>query len=63
MVPSPVLNTTCRSILVFTFLPVNRFLNKLVSKVPNNMLRSQPLCSITSFLIVSLTSFIKKPDS
>ena len=40
-------------------LPVNRF---LAHKLPNNIPRNPPFCYFASFLIVSLTSFINKPD-
>ena len=43
-------------------LPVNRFPNKLAHEVPNNILRNPSFCSFASLLIVSLTSFINKPD-
>ena len=48
---------------LLTLLPVNRFPNKLAPNVPNNILRNKPFCSIASFLIVSLTLFIRNPDS
>ena len=41
-VPSPV---------VIVLLPVNRFLNKLAPKVPNNILRNPPFCSFASFYL------------
>ena len=44
-------------------LPVNKFPNKPALKVPNNIPRNPPFRSFASFLIVSLTSFINKPDS
>ena len=44
-------------------LPVDRFPNKLVPKVLYNIPINPPFCSFASFLIVSLTSFINKPDS
>ena len=44
-------------------LPVKRFPNKLAPNVPINILRIPPFCSSVSFLIVSLTPFINKPDS
>ena len=44
-------------------LPVNRFPNKLAPKVPDNVQRNPPVCPFVLFLIVSLTSFIKKTDS
>ena len=40
---------------------VNRFPNKLAPYVPNNEQRK--FCFFASFLIVSLTPFIYKPDS
>ena len=44
-------------------LPVNRFSNKIVPKVPNNIQRSPSFCSFALFLIVSLTPFINQPSS
>ena len=44
-------------------LPVNTFPNKLAPNVCYNILRNTRFCPFTSFLIVSLTSFINKPDS
>ena len=44
-------------------LPVSRFPNKLAPNVPNDIPRNPPFCSLTSFLIASLTPFINKPDS
>ena len=44
-------------------LPVDRFPNKLVPNVHNNILRNPPFCSFASFLIISLTPFINKADS
>ena len=42
---------------------VNRFSNKLTPYVLNNILRNPPFCTYSSFIIVSLTPFINKPDS
>ena len=39
------------------------FPNKLAPKLPNKIPRNLPFCSFASFLIVSLTPFINKPDS
>ena len=56
--------TPCPDIFdVLNPLPVIRFPNKLVSNMPNNILRNPPFCSFASFLVVSLTHFINKPDS
>ena len=44
-------------------LPVNRFPYKLAPNVPNNIPRNAPFCYFASFLVVSLTRFINKPDS
>ena len=43
-------------------LPVDWLLNKLAPKVSNNIPRHPPICSFASFLIVSLTLFIRKKD-
>ena len=44
-------------------LPVNKFPYKPALKVPNNIPRNPPVCFFASFLTVSLTPFINKPDS
>ena len=44
-------------------LPVNKFSNKLALKVSNNIRANPPFCYFASFLIVSPTRFIDKPDS
>ena len=44
-------------------LPANRFPNKLAPKVPSNIPRNPSFCSFASFLIVSMTPFINKPES
>ena len=44
-------------------LPANIFPNKPAPNVPNNILRNIPFSSFASFLIISLTPFINKPDS
>ena len=44
-------------------LPVNRFPNELAPKVPNIISRNLHFYPFDSFLIVSLTAFINKPDS
>ena len=43
-------------------LPANRFPNKPVPNVPDNILKNSPFRSFVSFLIVSLTPFVNKPD-
>ena len=45
------------------YFTVNRFPNKLASKVPNKIPENPPFCLFASYLIVSLTPFINKPDS
>ena len=45
------------------FPPVNKFPNIEAPKVPNNILRNPPLCSLASCLIVSLTPFNYTPES
>ena len=50
------------SLALIVPLLVNIFLNKLESKVPNNIPRNPRFCSLASFVIVSLTPFINKPD-
>ena len=47
----------------FTPLPVNRFPYKLAPNVSNKILTNPSFCSFASFLIVLLTSFIKKTTS
>ena len=42
---------------------VNRSPSKEAPKVPNNIPRNPPLCSLASFLIVSLTPFNSTPES
>ena len=59
--PSPALTVTSPALVVP--LPVNRFPNKLALKVPHDIPRNPPFCSFDPFSIVSLTSFVKKPDS
>ena len=46
----------------FTSLPVNRFSDKLVPNVPNNMLRNPSFCYFALFSIVSLSPFTNKLD-
>ena len=48
---------------MFTPLFANVIPNKLVPNVLNNMLRSPAFLSFAWFWIVSLTPFIKKPES
>ena len=45
-----------------TPLPGNRIPNKLGPNGPYSILRNCPSCSFASFLIVSLTLFIDKPN-
>ena len=47
---------------VTPFPPVNKFPNNEAPKVPNNILRNLPLCSLASCWIVSLTPFNNKPE-
>ena len=58
--PSPALIVPSSALIVH--LPANRFPNKLAPNVTNNILRNPLFCSFASFSIVSLTSFINKPD-
>ena len=44
-------------------LSVDRFPNRLATKVPTNIPRNPPFFSFNSFLIVSLTLFIDHSDS
>ena len=44
-------------------LPVNKFPNILALNISNSLLKNPPFCSFASFLIVSLSPFIIKPDS
>ena len=46
----------------FTFLPVNIVSSKLALEVSNSIPRNPPFCCYASFLIVSQTPFINKPD-
>ena len=48
--------------LIIPFPPVNKLPNKLAPKVPSNILKNPPLCSLVSFLIVLLTPFNKIPE-
>ena len=45
------------------FPPVNKFPNNEAPKVPNNILRNHPPCSLASCLIVFLTPFNNTPES
>ena len=54
MLPSPA--------FTIPFPPVNKLPNKLVPKVPSNILKNPPLCSLVSFSIVLLTHFNKIPE-
>ena len=44
-------------------LAVNRFPNQVAPNAPNKIPRNPTLWSLASFSIVSLTSFVKKPNS
>ena len=56
--PSPAL-TIPSPALIIPFPPVNQFPNKLAPKVPSNILKYLPLCSLVSFSIVLVTPFNK----
>ena len=47
---------------VTPFPPVNKFPNNEPPKVPHNILRNPPLCSLPSCRIVSLTPFNNTPE-
>ena len=47
----------------FIPLPVNKFPDELSRNVPNKMLRKPLFCFFASFVIVSLTTSINKPNS
>ena len=47
---------------VTPFPPVNKLPNNEAPKVPNNILRNPPLCSLASCWIVSLTPFNITPE-
>ena len=49
--------------LIIPFPPVNKLPNKLAPKIPSNILKNPPLCSLVSFSIVLLTPFNKIPSS
>ena len=51
------------SAALITPLPANIFINKLAPNVSHNIPRNPHFYSFSSFLIVSLTPFINKPDS
>ena len=59
--PSPA-RTIPSPALTIPFPPVNKLPNKLAPKVPSNILKNPPLCSLVSFLIVLLTPFNKIPE-
>ena len=42
--------------------PVNKLPNKLAPKIPSNIPKTPPLCSLVSFSIVLLTPFNKIPE-
>ena len=63
MVPSPAMMIPCPQFIALIPFPGNRFPNKLVSNVPNNMLKNPPFHYFASISIVSPTPFINKPDS
>ena len=44
-------------------LPIIKFSNKVVPKFLSNISRNRPFLFFASFLIVSLTPFINKPES
>ena len=44
-------------------LPANRFPDKLVPNITDNMLRNPPFYSFASFSFVSLTPYFNKSDS
>ena len=48
---------------LIVLLTVERFPNKLAPKVPNNIPKNLQFCYFALCLIVSLTPFIKNPDS
>ena len=54
MLPSPA--------LTIPFPPVDKLPNKLAPKVPSNILKNPPLCSLVSFIVVLLTPFNKTPE-
>ena len=59
--PSPVLNVPLPTAIAP--LTVNKEPNKLAPTVPINNPRNPGFCYFASFLIVSVTLFINKPDS
>ena len=59
-IPSPAL-TIPSPALIIPFPPFNKLPNKLAPKVPSNIPKNPPLCSLVSFSIVLLTPFNKIP--
>ena len=51
------------SLALIAPLPANRFPNKVAARVSINMPKNPTFYYFAAFLIVSLTPFIKKPDS
>ena len=45
--------------LIIPFPPVNKLPNKVAPKVPSNMLKNPPLCSLVSFQLFYLLLLIK----
>ena len=60
---SPALIVPLPCLVAIAHLPANRFPNKPAPNVTSNILKTTLFCSFASFLIVSLTPFINKPDS
>ena len=60
LAPSPAL-TIPLPVLIIPF-PVNELPHKLAPKVPKNILKNPPLCSLVSFSIVLITPFNKIPE-
>ena len=48
--------------LIMPFSAVNKLPYKLAPRVPSNILKNPPLCSLVPFLIVLLTPFNKIPE-
>ena len=48
---------------LITHYPATILLNKRISNVPSSILRNRQFCFLTSFWIVSVTSFNNKPES
>ena len=56
-IPSPA-RTIPSPALIIPFPPVNKLPNKLAPKVPKSIPKNPPLCSLVSFSIVLIISFI-----